>query len=82
MKHAFFEEVVEFVVDKNSRKKGKIIAVDEDKAVIQVFDSTDDMSLKNTHMRTDAALFKSSAEKFRHIVFHAHRRKYNAKFFL
>ena len=48
---AFFEEVVEFVVDKNSRKKGKIIAVDEDKAVIQVFDSTDDMSLKNTHTR-------------------------------
>lgn len=48
---AFYEEVVEFVVDKNRRKKGRIIAVDKDKAVIQVFDSTDDMSLKNTHTR-------------------------------
>ena len=48
---AFYEEVVEFVVDKKRRKKGKIVAVDKDKAVIQVFDSTDEMSLKNTHTR-------------------------------
>ena len=48
---AFYEEVVEFVVDKKRRKKGRIVAVDKDKAVIQVFDNTDEMSLKNTHTR-------------------------------
>ncbi len=48
---AFYEEMVEFVVDGNKRKKGRIVAIDEDKAVIQVFNSTDEMSLKNTHTR-------------------------------
>ena len=51
VRDAFYEEVVEFVVEGRKRKKGKIVAVDEDKAVIQVFDTTDEMSLKNTHTR-------------------------------
>lgn len=48
---AFYEEMVEFVVEGNRTRKGRIVAIDEDKAVIQVFDSTDEMSLKNTHTR-------------------------------
>ena len=48
---AFYEEMVEFVVEGNQVKKGRIVALEEDKAVIQVFDNTDDMSLKNTHTR-------------------------------
>lgn len=48
---AFYEEMVEFVVEGNQVKKGRIVALEEDRAVIQVFDSTDDMSLKNTHTR-------------------------------
>lgn len=48
---AFYEEMVEFVVEGNQIKKGRIVALEQDKAVIQVFDSTDDMSLKNTHTR-------------------------------
>ena len=51
VKNASYEEVVEFVVEGKRRKKGRIVALDEDKAVIQVFDNTDDMSLKNTHTR-------------------------------
>ena len=51
VKDAFFEEMVEFVVEGGKRKKGKIVALSEDKAVIQVFDATDEMSLKNTHTR-------------------------------
>ncbi len=51
VQNAFFEEMVEFVVEGGRRKKGRIIALDEDKAVIQVFDNTDEMSLKNTHTR-------------------------------
>lgn len=48
---AFYEEIVEFVVEGNRIKKGRIVALEEDKAIIQVFDTTDDMSLKNTHTR-------------------------------
>ncbi|WP_075719803.1 V-type ATP synthase subunit B [Roseburia sp. 499] len=51
VQNAFYEEMVEFVVEGNQVKKGRIIALEEDKALIQVFDSTDDMSLKNTHTR-------------------------------
>lgn len=48
---AFYEEMVEFVVEGNQVKRGRIVALEEDKAVMQVFDSTDDMSLKNTHTK-------------------------------
>lgn len=48
---AFYEEMVEFVVEGNQVKTGRIVALEEDKAIIQVFDTTDDMSLKNTHTR-------------------------------
>lgn len=51
VKNASYEEVVEFVVEGKQHKKGRIVAVDEDKAVIQVFDNTDGMSLQNTHTR-------------------------------
>ncbi len=51
VRDAFYEEVVEFVVEGKKRKKGKIVALEEDKAVIQVFDNTDEMSLRNTHTR-------------------------------
>ncbi len=51
VKNASYEEVVEFVVEGKNRKKGRIVAVDEDKAIIQVFDNTDGMSLQNTHTR-------------------------------
>lgn len=51
VKNASYEEVVEFIVEGKHRKKGRIVAVDEDKAVIQVFDNTDEMSLQNTHTR-------------------------------
>ena len=48
---AFFDEIVEFVVDKNEHKMGRIVEVYEDKAVIQVFEGTEKMSLINTHTR-------------------------------
>lgn len=48
---AFFDEIVEFVVDGDTRKMGRIVELDEDKAVIQVFEGTDNMSLGNTHTR-------------------------------
>jgi len=48
---AFFDEIVEFVVGGNIRKLGRIIEIDEDKAIIQVFEGTDNMSLINTHTK-------------------------------
>ena len=51
VKNASYEEIVEFTVDGNEKKLGRIVAVYEDKAVIQVFEGTLSMSLTNTHTR-------------------------------
>ncbi len=51
VQEAFFDEIVEFVVDGNTKKMGRIVELDEDKAVIQVFEGTENMSLTNTHTR-------------------------------
>ena len=48
---AFFDEIVEFVIGGSERKIGRIIELYEDKAVIQVFEGSENMSLKNTHTR-------------------------------
>ena len=48
---AFFDEIVEFVVDGDTRKMGRIVELDEDKAIIQVFEGTENMSLNNTHTK-------------------------------
>ena len=48
---AFFDEIVEFVVDGTQRKIGRIVEIYEDKAVIQVFEGSENMSLKNTHTK-------------------------------
>ena len=51
VKNASYEEIVEFTVDGNEKKLGRIVAVYEDKAVIQVFEGTSSMSLTNPHAR-------------------------------
>ena len=48
---AFYDEVVEFVISGKNRRIGRIIEIYEDKAVIQVFEGTEGMSLKNTHTK-------------------------------
>ena len=48
---AFFDEIVEFVIDGNKRKMGRIVELNDDKAVIQVFEGTENMSLVNTHTK-------------------------------
>ena len=47
VKNASYEEIVEFHMDDGTRKIGRIIEIYEDKAVIQVFEGTDGMSLGN-----------------------------------
>ena len=51
LQDAFFDEIVEFVINGNERRIGRIIELYEDKAVIQVFEGSENMSLKNTHTR-------------------------------
>ena len=53
---AFYDEIVEFSVDQGDggprqKKLGRIVELSEDKAVIQVFESTAEMSLLNTHTK-------------------------------
>ena len=47
----FYEEIIEFIVEGSQKKLGRIVEINEDKAVVQVFESTDEMSLDNTHTR-------------------------------
>ncbi len=51
IKNASYEEIVDFRMDDDTRKIGRIIEIYEDKAVIQVFEGTENMSLSNTHTR-------------------------------
>lgn len=49
---AFYDEIVEFsIADGGEKKLGRIVEINEDHAVIQVFESTAQMSLLNTHTR-------------------------------
>jgi len=54
---AAYEEIVELKLEgdiafgENKEKLGRIVEIYEDKAVIQVFESTANMSLKNTHTK-------------------------------
>lgn len=50
---AFYDEIVTFTVDGDSEKKklGRIVEISRDKAVVQVFESTAEMSLNNTHTK-------------------------------
>ena len=66
---AFFDEIVEFVVDGTQRKIGRIVEIYEDKAVIQVFEGSENMSLKNTHTKLtghpmEIALFTGYARSY------------------
>ena len=48
---AFYDEIVDFVVNGKELKMGRIVEVYKDKAIIQVFEGTENMSLNNTHTR-------------------------------
>lgn len=47
----FYDEIVDFVVNGKEHKMGRIVEVYKDKAIIQVFEGTENMSLNNTHTR-------------------------------
>ncbi|MBQ2744970.1 MAG: V-type ATP synthase subunit B [Lachnospiraceae bacterium] len=54
VKDASFDEIVELTVEGingKEKKTGRIVELYEDKAIIQVFDGTENMSLTNTHTK-------------------------------
>ena len=48
---AAFDEIVEMTVAGKEKKLGRIVEIYEDKAIIQVFEGTEGMALRNTHTR-------------------------------
>lgn len=48
---AAFDEIVEITVEGKERKLGRIVEIYDDRAVVQVFESTENISLLNTHTR-------------------------------
>ena len=57
---AFYDEIVEFVVDGTERKIGRIVEIYEDKAVIQVFEGSENMSLYITHTKLTGHTMESA----------------------
>ena len=52
VKDAAFDEIVEFSINDGEEKRlGRIIEIYEDKAIIQVFEGSEGMSLTNTHTK-------------------------------
>ena len=48
---AAYDEIVELIVDGKKKKLGRIIEIYEDKAIIQVFEGTEGLGLRNVHTR-------------------------------
>ncbi len=51
VKGAAYDEIVEMDVNGKDKKLGCIVEINDDKAVIQVFEGTEGMALRNTHTR-------------------------------
>lgn len=48
---AAFDEIVEMTVERKVKKLGRVIEVYKDKAIIQVFEGTEGLALRNVHTR-------------------------------
>ena len=51
VRNAAYDEIVEMKMNDSERKLGRIIEIHDDTAVIQVYEGTEGMALKNTHTR-------------------------------
>lgn len=51
VKDAAYDEIVEFTIGGKEKRIGRIIEIYDDKAIIQVFEGSEGMSLNNTHTR-------------------------------
>ncbi len=51
VENATYEEIVEITLDNNTKKIGRIISIEGDKVIIQVFEGTSNISLNNTRTK-------------------------------
>ncbi len=51
LRGAAYDEIVEIASEEGDKRLGRIVEINEDKAVVQVFESTENLSLKNTRTR-------------------------------
>lgn len=63
MKSASFEEIVRITLESGETRTGKIIQMDEDRAVIQVFESTQGISGVNVRTRLTGGVLKLPVSK-------------------
>jgi len=58
-----YDEIVEILVDGKYKKKGKVVQIYKDKAIIQVFETTTGMSVDNTSVHFKGESFKMAITK-------------------
>ena len=51
VQNAAFDEIVEMTVNGNEHRLGRVIEIYNNKAIIQVYEGTEGMALRNTHTR-------------------------------
>ena len=58
-----YDEIVDILVDGVHKKKGKVVQIYKDKAIIQVFETTTGMSVENTSVHFKGEAFKIAITK-------------------
>jgi V/A-type H+-transporting ATPase subunit B len=58
-----YDEIVDILVDGKYKKKGKVVQIHKDKAIIQVFETTTGMSVDNTSVHFKGESFKIAVTK-------------------
>jgi len=58
-----YDEIVEILVDEKYKKKGKVVQIFKDKAIVQVFETTTGMSVENTSVHFKGESFKIAITK-------------------
>lgn len=63
VENAAYDEIVDIVVDGKVRKKGKVVQIYKNKVIVQVFETTTGMSVKNTSVQFRGESFKIPLSK-------------------
>lgn len=58
-----YDEIVDILVDGKDKKKGKVVQIYKDKAIVQVFETTTGMSVDNTSVHFKGESFKIAITK-------------------
>ena len=58
-----YDEIVDILVDGKHKKKGKVVQIYKDKAIVQVFETTTGMSVENTSVHFTGESFKIALTK-------------------